>query len=657
MSKYYLTTPIYYVNASPHIGHAYTTLTADTIKRFRRMMGDEAYLTTGTDEHGQKVEQSAKAAGWTPQEFTDRVSDAFRREWDALGVDYDFFRRTTDARHAKAVQEIFQRCLDNGAIYKDSYTGKYSVTDEMFVTEEEAAELDPDKVIELTEENYFFRLSAYQDKLLELYSKPPYFIEPESRRNEVISFVKEGLRDLSISRSTLKWGIPLPNDPEHVFYVWFDALTTYMSALGYGEDGDARKTWDKLWPADVHLVGKEIVRFHAVYWPAFLMAAGLPLPKQVYAHGWLVFQGGKMSKSKGNIVRALPIEKVVGVEGLRYYLLREIVFGQDGNFSWEALVGRYNADLANGIGNLVSRTVTMIHKYRDGEVPSPPDDHDGGLPEKARETIPAVIAHYEKFEFSKALETLWGLLGAVDKYIVEMKPWTLAKAEDDETRAKLDATLYNSAEVLRLACALAYPVLPVSTPKIWKTLGQPGALAEYQLEELAWGGLQQGTKLGEPEALYPRLDVEKAVKEMQELEEEALKEQAEIMGKTQEMQTEEKAEPITIDTPQIEIDDFFKVDMRVGVVKEARKHPDADKLLHLTIDIGEAEPRSICAGIVGAYEPEKMIGRKVAIVANLKPRKMRGILSQGMIIAASGDDHHPHLVSFLENAPVGARLG
>lgn len=657
MSKYYLTTPIYYVNASPHIGHAYTTLTADTIKRFRRMLGDEAYLTTGTDEHGQKVEQSAKAAGWTPQEFTDRVSDAFRREWDELGVDYDFFRRTTDPRHAKAVHEIFLRCQDADAIYKDSYTGKYSVTDEMFITEEEAADLDPEKVVEVTEENYFFRLSAFQDRLLELYAQTPYFIEPESRRNEVISFVKEGLRDLSISRSTLKWGIPLPHDPEHVFYVWFDALTTYMSAIGYGEEGEPRKVWDRLWPADVHLVGKEIVRFHAVYWPAFLMAAGLPLPKKIYAHGWLVFQGGKMSKSKGNIVRALPIHKVVGVEGLRYYLLREIVFGQDGNFSWEALVGRYNSDLANGIGNLLSRTVTMIHKYRDGKVPAPPAEHDGGLPESAQEVIPAVIAHYVKFEFSRALEALWGLLGAVDKYIVEMKPWNLAKGEDAESQAKLDATLYNSAEVLRLACALAYPVLPASTPKIWKILGQPGALADYQLADLAWGGLQLGTKIGEPEALYPRLDIEKAVKEMQELEEQALKEQAAIMGKTPQPPAEQKRAPIVIDTPEIQIDDFSKVDMRVGVVTAARKHPDADKLLHLTIDIGEAEPRSICAGIAGVYEPENLVGRKVAIVANLKPRKMRGIESQGMIVAASGDDHHPHLVSFLENAPVGARLG
>jgi methionyl-tRNA synthetase len=527
----------------------------------------------------------------------------------------------------------------------------------MFVTEEEAADLDPEKVVEVTEENYFFKLSAFEDKLLTLYEEQPDFIEPESRRNEVLAFVREGLKDVSISRSTLKWGIPLPNDPEHVFYVWFDALITYMSAIGYGEEGERRKVWERLWPADVHLVGKEILRFHAVYWPAFLMAAGLPLPKKVYAHGWLVFQGGKMSKSRGNIVRALPIHKVVGVEGLRYYLLREIVFGQDGNFSWEALVGRYNSDLANGIGNLLSRTVTMIHKYRGGKVPAPPHSHDGGLPEKARETIPAVIAHYERFEFSKALEAVWGLLGAVDKYIVEMKPWLLAKADDAESQAKLDATLYNSAEALRIASALAYPVLPTSTPKIWKTLGQPGALDDYQLEDLRWSGLRRETKIGEPAPLYPRLDVEQAVKEMQQLEEQALKEQAEIMGKAPEPPAEAPKEAIVIDTPEIQIDDFFKVDMRVGLVTAARKHPDADKLLHLTIDIGEAEPRSICAGIAGVYDPEKLVGRKVAIVANLKPRKMRGIESQGMIIAASGDDRHPNLVSFLENAPVGARLG
>jgi len=653
--KYYLTTPIYYVNAAPHIGHAYTTLAADTIKRYRRMTGDDAYLTTGTDEHGQKVEQSAKAAGWTPKEFTDGVSKAFKDEWDALEIDYDYFRRTSDPLHAKAVQKIFKACMDAGDIYKDSYTGKYSVTDEMFVTDEEAEKLDPEKVVELTEENYFFRLSKYQDRLLELYRSQPDFVQPESRRNEVLAFVESGLKDLSISRSSVKWGIPIPDDPEHVFYVWFDALTTYMSAIGYPEEGDREANWEKLWPADVHMVGKEILRFHAIFWPAFLMSAGLPLPKKIFAHGWLIFQGDKMSKSKGNIVRARPVADVVGVEGLRYYLLREIVFGQDGNFSSEGLVTRYNADLANGIGNLVSRTVTMIHRYSDGKAPDPAGGDDAGLPAKAAETIPSVLAHYEKFEFSKALEAIWALLGAVDKYIVEQKPWILAKGEDDATKAQLAATLYNSAEVVRIACALAQPVLPKSTAKIWKTLGQAGDLAAYPLKDLAWGGLAVGQEIGETEQLYPRLDVEKSVNKMQELEDEALKQQAATLGRPAPAEATEAK--ITVDTPEIQIDDFFKVDMRVGLVVEARKHPDADKLLHLTIDIGEGTPRSICAGVAGVYDPEKLVGRKVAIVANLKARKMRGIESQGMIIAASGDDRHPYLVSFLEDAPIGARLG
>jgi len=653
--KHYITTPIYYVNAAPHIGHAYTTLAADTIKRYRRMMGDQAVLTTGTDEHGQKVEQSAKAAGWTPKEFTDGVSKAFRDEWDALEIDYDYFRRTSDPLHAKAVQKIFQGCMDAGDIYKDSYTGKYSVTDEMFVTDEEAEKLDPEKVVELTEENYFFRLSKYQDKLLELYRSQPDFVQPEARRNEVLAFVEGGLKDLSISRSSVKWGIPIPDDPEHVFYVWFDALTTYMSALGYGEGGEREANWESIWPADVHLVGKEILRFHAIFWPAFLMSAGLPLPKQVFAHGWLIFQGDKMSKTKGNIVRARPISQVVGVEGLRYYLFREIVFGQDGNFSSEGLVTRYNADLANGIGNLVSRTVTMIQRYSDGKAPDPAGGDDAGLPAKAAETIAAVLKHYEKFEFSKALESIWALLGAVDKYIVEQKPWILAKGEDDGSKAQLAATLYNSAEVVRIACALSHPVLPQTTPKIWATLGQDGDLGQYQLENLAWGGLAVGQAIGETEQLYPRLDVEKSVKKMQELEDEALKQQAETLGRPAPAEAADAT--ITVDTPEIQIDDFFKVDMRVGLVVEARKHPDADKLLHLTIDIGEGTPRSICAGVAGVYDPEKLVGRKVAIVANLKARKMRGIESQGMIIAASGDDRHPYLVSFLEDAPIGARLG
>lgn len=647
MGKFYITTPIYYVNATPHIGHAYTTIVADTIKRFRRMQGDEAILTTGTDEHGQKVERSAEAAGWTPQEFTDRVSNAFRAEWDELGLEYDYFQRTTAPNHAKAVQWLFSKCKENGFIEKSTYTGKYDVTNEAFVTDEEAEQIDgPVEVV--TEENYFFKLSAFQDKLIELYESQPKFIQPESRRNEVMAFVKGGLKDLSISRSTLKWGIPLPDDPEHVFYVWFDALTTYMSALGFS--GDDPSTWEKLWPADVHLVGKEIVRFHAVYWPAFLMAAGLPLPKQIYAHGWLIFQGGKMSKSKGNIVRANPIHKAMGIEALRYFLLREIVFGADGNFSFEALIGRYNSDLANGIGNLSSRTLTMVHRNSGGQFVKPANGGDPAIAKQAAETIATASAHFENFAFSKGLEAVWALLGTIDKHIVERKPWILAKKDDDESQQLLAETLYNAGETLRIAAALVYPVLPEAAGKIWYQLGL-GGLQDYKLADLAWGGIPDGHKVNESEQVFPRLDVAATVKKLEALEEEALAAQAEIMGKKP-VKTELDP-PLA---PQIEIDDFAKVDLRVGEIQFAEKHPKADKLLHLKVDIGEPEPRTILAGIAKAYDPEKLVGRRVVIVANLKPRKMRGIESQGMIVAAEGSDGTPVLVGFHEDVQIGSRL-
>lgn len=648
--KYYLTTPIYYVNATPHIGHAYTTIVADTVKRVRRMMGEEVYLCTGTDEHGQKVERSAGKAGWTPKEFTDRVSAAFRDEWDELAIDYDFFVRTTEERHKRTVQWLFERCEANGFIKKDSYTGKYDVTSEAFVTDEEAEKISgPLEVV--TEDNYFFKLSEFQDRLLEHYEQNPEFIRPESRRNEVISFVKGGLKDLSISRATLKWGIPLPKDPDHVFYVWFDALTNYMTALGFGSDHADPKG---LWPADVHIVGKEIVRFHAVYWPAFLMAADLPLPKGVYAHGWLIFQEEKMSKTKGNIVRARPIHKVVGIEGLRYYLLREIVFGQDGNFSYEGLVGRYNADLANGLGNLASRTLSMIHRYCGSTVPEPPPDSGGALAPLAEETITKTRDHFAAFAFSRALEAIWALIGAVDKYLVEQKPWVLIKREDDASQAQLWATLYNAAEVLRIVSALVSPVLPKAAAEIWRQLGQESDLQDVRYDELEWGQLRPGSKLPGGDNVFPRLDVTASVKRMQILEQEVLKEQAAIMGKT-----EEPTAPILEPPPEserIDISDFAKVEMRVGVVKTAGKVKKADKLLHLTVDIGEVEPRSIVAGIAGAYEPQSLIGRKVAIVSNLKPRKLRGLVSDGMIVAASGEGGNPHLVSFLEDVPIGARL-
>lgn len=651
MSRFYLSTPIYYVNAAPHIGHAYTTIVADAIKRIRRMLGDEAYLTTGTDEHGQKVERSAHQAGLEPKEFTDRVSAAFRNEWDELGLEYDFFRRTTDPRHAKAVQEIFRRCQENGAIFKGSFTGKYHLGDEAFVTEEEAAQADESMIVELTEENYFFRLSDYQQRLIDHYEAHPEFLQPAARRNEMLAFIRGGLKDLSISRSSLRWGIPLPDDPEHVFYVWFDALTTYMSAIGYGDEDSDENHFERLWPIDVHLVGKEIVRFHAVYWPAFLMAANLPLPRQVWAHGWLIFQGGKMSKSKGNIVRALPIKEVVGTDGLRYYLLREIVFGQDGNFSQEALAERYNADLANGIGNIASRTAAMLHRYCDGAVPAPEGGDDGGLPALARQAVGEAVEHYRNFAFSRALEATWSVLNRVDKYIVEHKPWELAKSADPGHRKQLESTLYNAAEALRVTAVLLAPVIPDGAQKVWALLGQAGEVAGERLDSLQWGGLRPATPVGKQAALYPRLDVAKAVARMEQLEDEALARQSRLMGKAQ------AAPAISIDTPEIEIGDFARVDMRVGLVQAAARVPKSKKLLELQVDIGEAEPRTILAGIAEAYGPEEMVNRRVAVVANLKPRKMMGRQSQGMIVAASAEDGAPYLASFAEDTPIGARLG
>ena len=655
--KYYLTTPIYYVNATPHIGHAYTTLVADTIKRFRLMMGDEAYLSTGTDEHGQNVERAARRAGWQPKYYADRVSGAFRREWDDLGVDYDDYVRTTEPRHARTVQWLFDRCKRNGAIYKGSYSGQYCFNCELYVTDAEPGAPCPDcgRATEtVTEENYFFKLSGYEDKLLKFYEDNPGFIRPETRRNEVLSFVRGGLKDISISRSNLKWGIPLPEEEGHVFYVWFDALANYLTVLGYGtEDADPHQ----LWPADLHLVGKEIVRFHAVYWPAFLMAADLPLPKCIYAHGWLIFQEQKMSKSKGNIVRAKPIDQVMGIEALRYYLLREIVFGQDGNFSYEGLVGRYNADLANGLGNLVSRTLTMIHRYLGGAIVQPEAAAQGDWANLANDTIARVGELFTRFEFSRGLEAIWALLGAVDKYIVEQKPWELAKSDVPEARRKLEATLYNSAEVLRISAVLLYPVMPKVAADIWRLLGQAALLEQTRWEQLKWGQLEPGTRVGEAVALFPRLDVGESIEELARLEGIVLKEQAEIMGKEQakEPPAVEAAQPPS-DAPKIDIQDFAKVEMRVGQVKSAEKVKKADRLLHLMVDIGEAEPRSIVAGIAEAYTPESLVGRKVVIVANLAPRKVRGVESNGMVVAATNADGKPCLVGFHEDAPVGAAL-
>jgi methionyl-tRNA synthetase len=640
MTKYYLTTPIYYVNAAPHIGHAYTTIVADLIKRFKSMQGYHAVLTTGSDEHGVNVERAAQRAGKTPQEFCDVIAAEFQRQWQMLGLQIDYFQRTTDPKHARVVNDLFNRCRQNGYIYKGSYTGQYCIFDNLYVNEAKPGDPCPDcgrPTETVTEENFFFKLSAFTDRLLELYESQPDFIQPETRRNEVLSFVRQGLTDLSITRTNIKWGIPVDGEAPHVFYVWFDALTDYITAVeGKG-----------LWPADLHLIGKEILRFHAVFWPAFLMAGGLELPKKIFAHGWLLFEESKMSKSRGNIVRSEPIRQVMGADALRYFLLREIVFGQDGSFSYDALIGRYNSELANGLGNLVSRTLTMIGQYRGSAIPAGTVEP---IAEAARQTIADAVAAFDALEFTRGLEAIWGLLSKLDKFIVERAPWKMAR--QPEAQADLDATLYTAAEALRIATVLLAPVLPQSTPKIWTQLGMTEPLESVRLATLAWGQLPPGQKIGEVSGVFPRIEAKEAIAKMQELEVRVTEEQNVMLGKA----PKPEASAIAPATDRISIDDFAKVDMRVGQVLSAEPVKGADKLLHMKVDIGEPQPRTIVAGIAEAYPPAQLIGRKVVIVANLQPRKLRGIESNGMIVAGSIEGGKPVLAGFLEDVPIGARL-
>jgi methionyl-tRNA synthetase len=666
--KYYITTPIYYVNARPHIGHAYTTIACDTIARRHRMLGHDTWFLTGTDEHGQKIERAAQAAGKTPQQFADEVSEAFRTSWERLGLSYDDFIRTTSDRHKQGVQALWRKIRDNGYIYKGTYTGQYCVYDELYVDAVGPGAPCPDcgrPTETVHEENYYFKLSAFEDKLIKLYTEHPDFIRPETRRNEVISFVRSGLRDLSVSRSTFSWGIPVPDDPKHVIYVWLDALANYITALGYGQDDQTK--YEKYWPG-VHMIGKEIVRFHCVYWPAFLMAAGLPLPKGIVAHGWLLFEENKMSKSRGNIVRTETIVDVLGIDALRYFLLREIVFGQDGSFSFDALVQRYNADLANGLGNLASRTLTMINRYFRGEVPYPsqtgPMPADEAIAETAKKTIAEFHTLFDQYQFSRALELAWGLVAAVDKYIVENEPWSLGEKQDEGSRARLATVLYTSAEALRIVTALAHPVMPDATSKIWTQLGL-GDIKKFDLSSLQWGQLHLGTKLGEVQAVFPRAD-KSAVERMHKMEEQknngAPVAVAPAASSPATQAAAVKAEPpagakpaAAIPDGKISIDDFAKIELRVAQVKTAERVKGADKLLRLEVDLG-TEVRQLVAGIAEAYEPESLIGRKVVIVANLAPRKLRGLESNGMVVAASPEGGKPVLASFLEDVPIGTRL-
>ncbi len=691
--SYFLTTPIYYVNARPHLGHTYTTVAADTLARWKRMRGFDVRFLTGTDEHGQKIERSAAKADKTPEEFAADVSGEFRGLWDRMGLTYDDYIRTTEERHKRGVQHLFLELQKRGFIYKGTYSGQYCVWDELYV-EGPVGIACPDcgRITEtVSEENYFFKLSAFERKLLEYYEQHPDFIRPEARRNEVVSFVRGGLRDLSISRTSFNWGIPVPGDEKHVIYVWMDALANYITALGYGSEN--HKLFDKYWPADLHLIGKEISRFHCVYWPAFLMAAGLPLPKGIVAHGWLLFEQSKMSKSRGNIVRAETVLDVLGADALRYFLLREIVFGQDGSFSFDALVQRYNSDLANGYGNLVSRTLAMIAKYFDGVVPAS-DLEDPDIKSVISNGLPFFCQGVDALEFSRALEWLWLCIGKIDGFLTAKAPWKVAAHADPDSCRELSGILYTAAEAIRMVTALVYPVIPDAAAKVWKQLGL-GDIAKADLKDLQWGGLKPGTKLGDLGPVFPRAEKE-AIEHMQEMEDQhhttTSAETATQLPVALETKTEMPvpSEPSAF-TPQprppvltattapaaaslaspatnaatataptgagkIGIEDFAKVELRVAIIRVAERVPKADRLLRLEVDLGY-EQRQIVAGIAEAYAPETLIGRKVVIVANLAPRKLRGLESNGMIVAASiGEKGAPVLAGFLEDVEIGARL-
>jgi methionyl-tRNA synthetase len=671
--KYYLTTPIYYANSRPHVGSAYTTIVCDVIARYKRMCGyDVAYLT-GTDEHGVNIERAAEKLGTSPADLVDRNQQIFRDLWKLLGISYTDFVRTTEPRHAVAVQNLVRRTqrVSPDAIFKRKYEGRYCIYDNLYVSDTpEPADCQicgrPAELI--SEENYFFRLSAYQEKLLQLYKDQPDFVQPDFRLNEVKSFVESGLKDLSISRKTIKWGIPWPGDPEHVFYVWYDALSSYMSGIGFvdGEKKDSER-FKKFWPADVHMIGKEIIRFHAVYWPAFLMAAfpdkKLPeyMPGRIQAHGWLLFEQEKMSKSKGNVAYAEPIVKALGNDALRYYLLREVVFGQDGNFSKDALITRYNADLANGLGNLSSRTLTMIENYCGGIVPAQAAA-PSNLHEIASTAFHTTIRNsYDKFEFSDALTLIWGSVAIADKYLAEEKPWMLAK--DPGQMARLEQVLYVAAESLRIVCVLAHPVIPDATQKIWEQLGQAGKIENVNINDLQWGGLKPGTRIGKPEGVFPRAEKKETLERIETMENEIRNPGSAQPAAAGADATSTAAAGAAVGAAaapavatKIGIEDFAKVELRVGVVKSAERIQGADKLLKLLVDIGD-EVRQVLAGIALSYAPEDLVGRKVVIVANLAPRKMRGLESNGMLLAASvGQDGKPVLCTFAEDVPAGAKV-
>ena len=727
---FYVTTPIYYANSLPHLGHLYTMIVADTIARSKRQQGIETFFLTGTDEHGINIERAAQRNNRTPKEQADYVVSYFTKMTAAFGLDtahggYDIFMRTTNPFHYEGVSQLWRRVAKaktpkgSDALYKGHYEGWFCAPCASYKTEDEYAKSeDPDgpptclvhetPLDRVSEESYFFRLSDYDEALLDLYESRPDFVRPDARRNEVKSFVAGGLQDLSVSRlkSSVSWGIPVPDDPNHTMYVWFDALTNYITAIGFGnEQQQTQIGFEKFWPA-LHLVGKDILRHHAVYWPAFLMAGGVEQPSGIYAHGmWVDPAGRKMSKTLGNTVELDVLNKYFSIDAIRYFCLREMVFGQDGKFGYEALIDRTNSDLASGLGNLSSRTMTMIQRYCDGRIPPRGITDESRLAAKrAGVEDEMAISHFlsrardefirdfEDFAFSRALEEAWAIVARADKMISDARPWDLAK--DPKQRETLNAVLYRAAESLRWLSVLLYPVMPDAARAIYGQLGLPDDAGHIQPRELRWGELPEGTAIGEVKPLFPRIDKAKTMEEIKEEKSEVGDQKSEpnaseMAHGTGHATAAERGSSSTNRGPRagsprgvvaregvekgsgqhateadavpgvayIDITDFAKIDLRVGEVKTAERIPKADKLLLITVDIGEEKPRQILAGIAQYYEPEKLIGRKIVVVANLKPRKLRGYESQGMLLAASvGDEGKPVIATFTEEVPNGARL-